>query len=448
MNELTTTQQANPFALTSFEAVEKMATYIADAGMYGIKKPAQAITLMMLAHEEKQTLSQLLRRIHVFEDGKISQRADYTQGDFQASGNTIIFHARADDMVAATFVMGKADDAARERGIKRFELLWFLDSEQKPAERSRLLVEIAKLSRDGEETIIRTFADAEAKGITEGSKGMKQNWKTSPRQMLTARCVTEGIKVVDPARAAGLYSEDEVEDIRKFEVQDKQHRLENNDRSAMEEIQHQHEQSAREAKNDSDRKHYQSLASDMRCKIADMDVKEVTVGARRFVKPTPEKPNGESFLESPTDQGHMDVQTIPTKDGGSVKAHATGDPIIYGVPGADKPKTETLPNGDTVTHIQPIDATDAEVLPPKKDLADDDRLPGIPPPDLVEWQDYKLIHVPAKAYKGRALGGLDKDSIDVLHEKRGLPHLQATDPGIRTEAEMIEKAYAEWQKAP
>lgn len=217
--ELTTT---NPFTPTTMEAAETMAGWIADSGCFGIKKPAQALTLMFLAHEEQSTLSQLLKKTHVFEDGKLSTRADHIKREFEKKG-TIIFHIRTDEMVAASFYDSKPiDDEARQRGIKRFELQWRLDAEQaqperNSAEESKLMLEISKLAREGEITVIRTLADAEAKGISKGKSGTKSNWLISPRTMLQWRCITEGANVVGAGEADGMPSDVDLADAREVE---------------------------------------------------------------------------------------------------------------------------------------------------------------------------------------------------------------------------------------
>ena len=42
---------------------------------------------------------------------------------------------------------------------------------------------------------------------------MKRNWEQSPRQMLHARCLTEGVRAINPGLVAGVYTEDEIMDI-------------------------------------------------------------------------------------------------------------------------------------------------------------------------------------------------------------------------------------------
>jgi hypothetical protein len=68
------------------------------------------------------------------------------------------------------------------------------------------------------------MADAINKGLAltfkNNNKGeLKENWFKSPRQMLTARCISEGVRLTHPQVIVGIYSEEEERDM----LQDKLH---------------------------------------------------------------------------------------------------------------------------------------------------------------------------------------------------------------------------------
>lgn len=287
--ELTTTNQQlatagpSPFAMTTFEGVEKMAAYIADAQLYGIKKPSQAITLMMMAHEERMTIVQLMRRVHVFEDGKISQRADFTQAEFERVGR-IVYHIRTDEVVCATFFLKKdITDEDRARGAERFELLRTLEdlkwTDPRDLSKERKVEnQLSKIARENEETVLRTLADADSRGISQGSKGTKTNWATSPRSMLQWRCVTEGVKVVAPFVLAGMPSDVELQDAKVIEQREASRittatEVKQEDVPAILEIIAQHDAELATDLSDARRKTVQGLRMDLVCKLADIGVK-------------------------------------------------------------------------------------------------------------------------------------------------------------------------------
>ena len=393
MNELTTTEQPNPFALTTFEAVEKMAKYMSEAKVYGFRTPAQAITAMMMAHEESTTLTKLMRRIHFHDDGKISQRADYTQADFEQNSGWIIWHIRDDEMVCGTFGLGeKPDDEARKRGVERFKLMWEKAFETDPAKKSDLISKLADLSREGEETVLRTFDECQRKGITEGSNGTKANWRISPKGMLTARCVTDGVNAVDPSRRAGFSSEDEVADVIHVEKQAMQQIARDpkaGDREAIQQIIDQHLADAAETTSPTEKSRLLGLAAELRCKLEDATSQT------------------QEFFE-------REKQTAK-----KISA-ATSAEITKAI-------------------MEVVDATDAIVEPPKKPLADDDQLPGIEPPNPDAWKDYRLQIVKLPAYRGKRLGDLSREEIEVLHIRTGGNIVANTPAGA--EARVIQTAH-------
>ncbi len=57
-------------------------------------------------------------------------------------------------------------------------------------------------------TLDWTMERAKAAGLTG-----KDNWRNYPRQMLKARCISEGVRAVFPGACSGIYSVEEVQDM-------------------------------------------------------------------------------------------------------------------------------------------------------------------------------------------------------------------------------------------
>lgn len=209
--------------IQTLDDIMRVAEIIATAKMFGIQKKEEAATLMLICQAEGLNPVAALRRYHLIE-GRPSMRADAMQGEFETAGGGIIWHIRTDDTVAATFFRdkNKIDDAARQRAISRFEKLWQLSAEADTGKQSKLMLDIAKLSYDGEETMIRTLSDAVAKGIATKADGqtIKANWSTSPKQMLTAGVVRECVRLLNPALIAGIVEETEARQIAEQERQE------------------------------------------------------------------------------------------------------------------------------------------------------------------------------------------------------------------------------------
>jgi hypothetical protein len=191
----------------TFSQLEVMAKAVADSKMFGVENQAQAMALMLLCQAEGLHPMMALRRYHLIE-GRPAFRADALQGEFEKEG-AILWHQRDEKVCAATFFrhhVAHLDAQAIPRAKERFLRL----SKGEDA---------SDLAQVDEVTIIRTIEDAIAKRVAmrwdrTGNKWvMKHNWLQSPRQMLHARCLTEGVRAINPGLIAGVYIEDEILDI-------------------------------------------------------------------------------------------------------------------------------------------------------------------------------------------------------------------------------------------
>lgn len=282
-NQLTV--PAPGFTITTLDDMQMVATKIAGSKMFGITNADEAFTLMLLCSSEGINPLLALRQYHIIQ-GRPSMRADAMVGKFEAAGGGIFWHARTDKMAVATFYADKAtmrDPKAIERARTRAAAMIEGDAKTEMEQ-----------AWPGEVTIVRTMADAIATGLAtcyskteKGPDGkfkvvLKDNWQMSGRQMLAARASTEGVRAINPGLIAGIVSEDEARDIadqtRETYAAISQD-PDANDRAAMEAILLDHEEAATLAKTDAERKHYQGLAADMRCKLADLDVKPVEATA-------------------------------------------------------------------------------------------------------------------------------------------------------------------------
>ena len=440
MNEITT----QPAVLQSLDEIERVAVKLSVSGLMGKDtKPEAVFGLMLLCKCEGLDPIAAMKRYHIIE-GRPSMRADAMQAEFIAHGGGVVFHVRSDDMCAATFFAdrSKLDDAARKRAVDRFEKLWLLECEPDPAKRSKIILEIAKLSMDGEEGIIRTYADCELKGITEGAKGTKANWKTSPRQMLTARVLTEGIRLVAPGLIAGVYTPEEVQDVLTVEqkgLYDRASAPQSNDLEAMQLILKQHEENAMAATTESERKRHQGLAADMRIVIQETWDKEKP----KTIDHLAGKPEG-SFKR------HVELQDKQDeKDEDDRKA---------AIKAARAAKPEP-PDDVSMTHaadpVKTVEAKVDQVEPPKKETRRVPEKPDAPEPtekkpasgsndplvtELSKWADYR-VHLTTSTAFHKTLKEFSQPEIAILYKKRSLPFLSSEDPALKLEAEMIRQAH-------
>lgn len=272
----------------AWDDMEKMAKAVAASGMFGMNKPEQAICLFAICQSKGLDWISALERYHVIH-GKPSMKADTMAAEFLRAGGAIIWHARTDVMAAATFLADKAavTDESVKRSRSRFDLLWELEGEEDEGQKIKLVTAIAKHACPGEETILRTYADAEKKGLTKSrekndqgtwEEKVKVNWLQSPRQMLTARVITEGVRLISPGLITGIYSPEEVQDFVQVERADREEFVDaatrwkgKRDRVAMQRMVDTYIEEAKMA-SPARASELKGLAADLRCQISDMDL--------------------------------------------------------------------------------------------------------------------------------------------------------------------------------
>jgi len=268
-NQLTI--QTSPFSPTTWAEVEKIAAHMADAHAYGFKKPSQVISAMLLAHESGKSLSVIMEEKHFFEDGKISPKASHMQATFQKTG-TILWHIRTSSVVAGSFFAYKPiKDEDRARACARFELQYELDIMQMQPEwdierESELLLALSRLARENECTIIRTMAQAAALGLAN-----KTNYNLGAANMHQWRCVSDAIKLIDPAALAGGSPDVDIQDLSMLE-RPRQITIttQSRDKEAVKSMMTQHMEDASMATG-MRKQELLGLASELRCKLSEME---------------------------------------------------------------------------------------------------------------------------------------------------------------------------------
>ena len=154
-------------ALVPVDQVERMALAVAKSGLFGVKTPDQAMALMLIAQAEGLHPAIAARDYHVI-NGRPTLKADAMLARFQAAGGSVRWHEYADQRVVGTFTHPQGGNV---------EVTWTLEM-------------------------------ATAAGLTKNP-----TWKSYPRQMLRARCISEGIRTVFPGVVVGTYTPEEAEDM-------------------------------------------------------------------------------------------------------------------------------------------------------------------------------------------------------------------------------------------
>lgn len=147
--------------------MERMALAIAKSGLFGMKSPEQALALGLLAVSENKPFASICAEYDVIQ-GRPALKSQACLARFQQAGGTIQWIKRTDKECT---LEGKHPAGGT------LQVTWTMDR-------------------------------ANAAGLTG-----KQNWKTYPCAMLSARCVAELVRALYPACLNGVYLAEEVQDF-------------------------------------------------------------------------------------------------------------------------------------------------------------------------------------------------------------------------------------------
>jgi hypothetical protein len=153
-------------ALVPVDQVERMALAVAKSGLFGVKTADQAMALMLIAQAEGLHPAIAARDYHVI-NGRPTLKADAMLARFQTAGGSVRWGEYTDRRVVGTFSHPQGGSV---------EVAW-------------------------------TVEMATSAGLTKNP-----TWKSYPRQMLRARCISEGIRTVFPGVVVGTYTPEEAED--------------------------------------------------------------------------------------------------------------------------------------------------------------------------------------------------------------------------------------------
>ena len=161
------TRMSDPLA-----AVKQLGEMIATSGLFGCTKVEQGQVLALQCLAERKPPLELAKTYHLIE-GKLSMRSDAMLAKFQMSGGRVEWQVRTDKEVTAVF------------------------------------------SHNGNKLPFSVrLEDFVANGVATSRDGkLKDNWRKFPRQMLTARVISEAVRLLAPEIVFGVYTPEEVQDF-------------------------------------------------------------------------------------------------------------------------------------------------------------------------------------------------------------------------------------------
>jgi len=153
--------------LIPFNELAQMAEVIAESKLFGIQNAKQALALGLLCQAEGRHIGEAGRDYHII-SGKPVLKSEIMLARFQSAGGKVEWNEYKDDLVSATFTHPQAGS---------LKVTW-------------------------------TLQDAKRAGLLGN-----QTWQKYPKQMLSNRVISEGIRRTYPGVLSGCYTPEEISDI-------------------------------------------------------------------------------------------------------------------------------------------------------------------------------------------------------------------------------------------
>jgi hypothetical protein len=154
------------------EAAQQLGEAFASSGLFGCSKPQQGTVLAMQCLATGMSPFELTQTYHII-DGKLSMKADAMLGRFLSAGGKVIWGTRTAEKVTGRFIYRDND---------------------------------LEMSQSMQELIASGVA------IAKGDQ-LKDNYRRYPRQMLTARLISEAVRLLAPEIVSGVYTPEEIGDF-------------------------------------------------------------------------------------------------------------------------------------------------------------------------------------------------------------------------------------------
>ena len=167
MNNTNTLAVSQPPPQIPVGEIERMAIAVAKSGLFGIKTPEAAMSLMLISIAEGRHPALAARDYDIIQ-GRPAKKSEAMLRDFLQSGGSVEWHELTDDVADATF--------SHPQGGK-VRITWDMER--------------AKVAGLAGRDMFRKF----------------------PRQMLRSRVVSEGIRTTCPMATSGMYVPEEVSEF-------------------------------------------------------------------------------------------------------------------------------------------------------------------------------------------------------------------------------------------
>jgi hypothetical protein len=183
-------KENNMIPVGGIDDIKTLGKILGESGMFGCRNEAEAVMIAAMCHQDGISYSKWMDTNHMIQ-GRKSKRADAIHADFLRSGGRSKIKKR--DADACIIVLTSKDGDEYE-----FSLTW-ADAIKEP---------FVYNGREGD--VVAALIGKKTESLK-----IKDKYQTprSRMQMLWARCISDGVRSIDPTCCQGVYTPEEVEDF-------------------------------------------------------------------------------------------------------------------------------------------------------------------------------------------------------------------------------------------
>lgn len=182
-------QPAALLPINNVQELQFLGTVLAQSQLFGQSNPAEGLAIVAMCHQKRISWMDFMQNFHMIK-GKVSKKTDAMLADLHRLGGSHEVFSRTAEVAEAKFTLGKSSYTSK--------ITWE-DCKAEPF-----------IYQGKEEDVLKIFDSGKTDRLV-----IKAKYRT-PRarmQMLWARCVSDGVRVVAPECCQGIYTPEEVDDF-------------------------------------------------------------------------------------------------------------------------------------------------------------------------------------------------------------------------------------------
>ena len=175
--------------INSVQELQFLGTVLSQSQLFGQSNPAEGLAIVAMCQQKRISWMDFMQNFHMIK-GRVSKKTDAILADFHRMGGRHEVVSRTDTLAEAKFTLGKSSYTSK--------ISWD-DCKAEPFIYEGREIDVVRKIESGDTSCL----------------AIKPKYRT-PRarmQMLWARCVSDGVRVVAPECCQGIYTPEETDDF-------------------------------------------------------------------------------------------------------------------------------------------------------------------------------------------------------------------------------------------